>query len=777
MARKNIQGITIEIGGDTTKLQDALKGVESKIRSTQNALRDVNKLLKMDPGNVELLQQKQRLLNETYDATKEKLQTLKDAAADMQGQLERGEISRDQFDALQREIIETEQRMESLTDEMKDFGSVAAQQVAAAGEKVKEFSDKVTDAGETLSKTVTAPIVATAAASVAAWGEVDEGMDTIIKKTGASGEALEDMQNRAKNLATQIPTDFSTAAEAVGEVNTRFGLTGDELETLSGQFIKFADLNDTSVSSAIDNVQASMAAFDMDASDAANVLDILNKAGQDTGISVDKLANDLTSNAAVLQEMGMGYDVAAGFISKLNKQGMDSSSVLSGLKKAMQNATKEGKSMQEGLDGVEKSIKNAKTQQEALSIATELFGAKSAPAMVSAIQDGRISFDEISNVVKDWGGSVTDTFEATLDPLDEFKTILNELKIVGAEIVDAAGPMIKQVADAIRDAVQSVREWWESLDPLAQETIIKAAGIAAAIGPILIVVGKVGGLIGNIMTKAPEILNVINNLKGAVTALWAVLAANPLGAIIALIAAAVAAFVVAWNTSEEFRQFWIDLWYTIVVRVEQAVESLKKAWEDAKAKAEEIWTNVSTFFTEALDGIKTKADEVWGNIVGGLETAWENVKTTMGNLWDDVTGKVKDAIETIKGFFKFEWELPKIKLPHFSIVGEFSLTPPSVPHLGVEWYRKAMDNAMLLNGATIFGAKGGNLLGGGEAGPEVVSGADTLMAMIQGAVGAGAGSIGESTLEIDRVAFGKIVYKLYNEEAKRVGVRLSGVSV
>ena len=123
MARKNIQGITIEIGGDTTKLQSALKGVEGKLRDTQNALKDVNKLLKLDPGNVELLTQKQKLLTDAIGSTEEKLDTLKKAQEEMAAA---GKTNTAEYDALQREIIETEQKLKGLTDEMKRVGSVWA---------------------------------------------------------------------------------------------------------------------------------------------------------------------------------------------------------------------------------------------------------------------------------------------------------------------------------------------------------------------------------------------------------------------------------------------------------------------------------------------------------------------------------------------------------------------------------------------------------------------------------------------------------------------------
>ena len=837
MARKNIQGITIEIGGETTKLQTALKGVESKLKDTQNALKDTNRLLKLDPGNVELLTQKQKLLTDAIDGTKDKLNVLRDAQEQMKAA---GQVDTAEYDALQREIIETEQQLSSLTDEMREFGSVTAQQVANAGEKIKDVGGKIEAVGTAMTKYVTGPIVALGTASVAAFNEVDEGLDIIIKKTGATGDALADMQERAKNLATSIPTDFNTAGTAIGEVNTRFGLVGEELEELAGKFIKFAELNGTDVNASIDNVQAAMEAFGVETDSAADVLDILNKAAQDTGVDVNKLTSDLTSNAAALQEMGFGINTATGFLAKLNKSGLDSSAVLTGMKKAQQNAIKNGESLETALNRMQKAIMGAKDETKAMQIATELFGAKAAPALVSAIRDGRLSFDELTNTVTEWGDSVDDTFAATLDPIDEFKTALNELKIVGMDLVEAAAPMIKGLADGLKTAISDVRRWWEGLSPMAQQTIVKAAAIAAAIGPVLVVVGKVVSAVGGLMTLAPKITGMITTVKTALSGLWTVMAANPIGLIIAGVTALVAAFVYFWNTSEEFRQFWIDLWNGIVEKWNAAKEAIaagwnalcdkaresrdgianawhaaadrvQERWGALRKKAGEIWDGIRKAVSEAAERTNKVLEEKWDRIKGAYEkhggglkgiaaATWQALKEywTMGfdvlnaltggkldgikkafqDAWGAVTGFVRDAIEKIKSFFRFEWELPKIKLPHFSIQGKFSLNPPQVPHLGVEWYRKAMQDGMILTSPTILPAANGGMRGYGDAGPEAVVGVSSLRNMINSAVAAAVPKGGAARnltviMAIDGREFARTEVPYLNDEVTRVGVQLA----
>lgn len=655
---KAIRGVTIELGGDASKLLDEFYAIDAEVKKTQAALKDTNRLLKLDPGNVELLKQKQGQLNDAIKGTEDKLKALKDAAAEAEQQLADGTMSQAQFDALQREIVDTEQSLKNLKGEMSNFGSVAAQQLAAAGQKVKDLGDKLEKAGTALSKTVTAPIVAVGTAAVAAFTEVDDGLDIIVKKTGASGKALEDMEDAAKNLATSIPTDFRTAGEAVGEVNTRFGLVGDALESTSRKFIEFADLNDTSVSASIDSVQAAMAAFNVDADKAGAILDILNKAGQDTGTSLDKLAGDLTSNAAALQEMGFGISSATGFLANLNKSGLDSSAVLTGLKKALQNATKDGVSMDQALAGLNGKIKGAKTQTEALQIATDLFGAKAAPTMVKAIQEGRISFDQLANSIKDWNGSVESTFEATLDPIDEFKTTLNELKIVGMELVEAAAPLIKSLAEGLKNAVSGLRSAWEGLSPQMQETIIKLAGVAAAVGPVLAVVGKLTDVIGGIMTKAPQIMSIIGTLKGAISGLWGLIAAHP---IVAAAAAAVGLFTLLYTKCEGFRNFINGFVSGIVNVVTGAIEGIKTAV-----------SRVGDALQQTVNDNNAKMQAAYEEHGGGMEgiaaATWEGIKAkyTFGfdflnnltggkldgikQMWEDLKGKIiEKAGEAIRG--------------------------------------------------------------------------------------------------------------------------------
>ena len=605
-----IAGITIEIGGDTTKLQSALKGVDSQLKTTKNNLKDIDKLLKLDPKNTELLTQKQKALESAIGDTKERLEKLKDA----QEQVGKGTA---EWDAIQREIIATENDLDGLEKEYKDFGSVAKQQIKAVGSQLKETGKKVRDFGAEWTKKVSLPIAALGAAAYKSFVDVDEGLDIIIKKTGATGDELEAMGDIMENIASSIPTDFKTAGEAVGEVATRFDLSGEALEDLSTKFIQFASLNDTDVSTSIDNVQKAMAAFNVSTEYAGNVLDLLNAASQKTGVPVDQLTNSLTSNATALKEMGFSLNQSVDFLSSLDKAGIDSSTVMTGLKKALQNATKDGKSMDEAVKDLQSSIVNAKTDTEAMQIATELFGAKAGPAIAQAVREGKLSFEDFGLATEEYTNNVANTFEATLDPQDKLNVALNELKVLGAEIAETVMPALTKAVEWLKDKIEKLKEWWDGLDESQKETILTVGGVVAAIGPVI-------STLGSLMMGLGSVISLLTGPLGIVAAIGAVIAAG--------------------------------VW-------------LVKHWDEVKEKAKEIWEKIVAFFNQAWEDISNidwaaLGQAVWdwiteafNNVKGWFKDRFNEAKDLIASIdWKklgkDVWGWITNAFSNVKGWFK-----------------------------------------------------------------------------------------------------------------------------
>lgn len=231
MAVKNnkVRGITITIDGDTTKLQQSLKKVDSSLQNTQNQLRDVNKLLKLDPTNTELLKQKQDALGKAITDTYDRLKVLKDALKEMQNAPDSSKTI-DQQNALKREIIDTEQSLKSLKEQYKDFGSVAKQQLQAVGDKMKDVGGKLTDTGKTLSATLTAPIVALGTVGVNYNAQMEQYRVMLTTLTGSAEEA-DRVISQLQEDARKSPFDTQTFIEA-NQYLISAGVNADEARTM-----------------------------------------------------------------------------------------------------------------------------------------------------------------------------------------------------------------------------------------------------------------------------------------------------------------------------------------------------------------------------------------------------------------------------------------------------------------------------------------------------------------------------------------------------------------
>lgn len=681
MAAKTLKGITVEINGKTTGLANALKDVTKTSTALSSNLKEINKALKLDPGNTELLNEKQKILSESVAAARKELETLEGVQKQVSDQYANGDIDRGAWLEYQNKLQKAKQHLEDLEKAQKDFGTAATQTIKEAGAKIEEYGGKVSKVGETLTKNVTTPLTAAAAAGVAAFSAVDEGVDTIVTATGASGEALDGLVASYETIATSIPEELGDVASAVGEVNTRFHTTGEELEGQTTLFLQFAKITGGDVVSSVDSADKVLKTFGKTSDDASGLLGMVAKAAQDTGINAQGLMDDVLANSATFKELNFSLEESVNFMALLDENGVESGTALAGLKKAVVNLTDAGMSESEALQTVIDKIKNAGSETEALTIAQETFGTKGAAEMATAIREGRLSLDDLSASMADYSTVVTDTYNNTMDGVDGATTAANAAKIamstLGETISDMLAPIFQRLTQLLIDA----KARFDTLDDGQKQAIVTIGLIVAAIGPALVIIGKVITAVGTITTGVGSLVGFVGGtvvplitgtVMPALSGLWALMLANPISIVIAAIAAIVAAFVLLWNKCEGFRNFWINLF-----------SSVKSTVVDAKNNV------LSTF-----DGIKN-----------GISSRIEGAKNSVHN-----------AIENIKGFFNFSWSLPHLQLPHPYISGRFSLNPPSVPSFGINWYKEGG----ILSGAQIFGQMGGNLLGGGEAGQEAV---------------------------------------------------------
>lgn len=611
-------------------------------------------------------------LEETIDEQQERLDQLKAEYANVV--VEQGKNS-DSAKELADEINKLSGELKENKSKMQDADQ-AADDLDKSLDDVKDGAEKTGD-GFTVMKGALASLVADgiraaiqglkdlAKASYEAWQAYDDGADSIIAATGATGEAAEGLIDVYENVAKNVVGNFEDIGAAVGEVNTRFGLTGDELQKTSEKFLKFANLNGTDVKNSIDIVQSAMTAFGLGAEHTSDMLDVLNKAGQDTGVSVDTLAQLMVSNAPALQEMGYNASDAAMFLANLSKNGVDASSVLAGMKKALANAAAEGKPMSTAMAEIEESIKNAKNSTDAITIATDLFGAKAGPAIATAVRDGRLSFEKFGTTLTDFQGNVETTYDAMLDGPDKIALSMQNLKLEAAKVFDAFlqehGPQIESMVNnftqnilpKLMNVVSSIMDgvsWFIDHLPVVTSLLAgAAAGLAAYFAYTTAV---------TVMTKGWMALEIVQKAVAAGQAILnAVMAANPIGLVVAAIAALVAAFITLWNTSEDFRNFWIGLWEKIKTAVSTAWEAIKSFFTGAWDTIKETWSVASEWFSaNVIQPVAQLFSETWTEIANAASAAWNAIST----VWSVVSKWFYDTlIKPLRQNFEEGWNAIK----------------------------------------------------------------------------------------------------------------------
>lgn len=771
----NIKGIKIEIDGDTQPLQKALKNVNKAATDASQELKQIDKALKFDTGNVTLLTQKQEVLQKQVATTKEKLETLRQAQSQVEQQFKNGNIGADQYRAFQREVEVTqnvlkgyESKLASVNQALAENGNATQnnknqlkelqneqKQLASENEKVvssfklqesqlgtnaseadklalaekrigaqsdivarqienlekqlaltkQEYGENSAEANKmetqlnqaktaysnlsqemsnlgnagkqasgTLSETnnllkaellnqfseklsdISQKLVDFGKSALEAFRQVDEGMDTIVTKTGAGGEALEGMQKIANDIATELPTDFSTVGNAVGEVNTQFQLTGEALKNASEDVIKFAEINGSDVTNATIQSKQALEAYGLSVENLSTVLDSTTFVAQATGVSVDDLMKKATDGAPQIKLLGLSFEEAVTLIGQLEQHGVDSSAALSGLTKAAGAYAKKGKSMTEGLKETIDSIKNSKSETEALSTAMEIFGAKKAPQMVDAIKRGALSFEELGYTSQVSAGLVSSTYESTLDPIDKFKTAQNSVTLAMSELGAAIAEVLAPVFEMLGNIVKGLAEWFGGLPGPIKEFVV-------ILGTVITIAGVL----------APIILTIQAVFMSSFGAMIA--AALPIIGIVAGVVTAIAAIVVIvqhlWETNEGFREAVTTVWNAILEVINAVVSEISNFvmsifgtvvdwWTEnqelIRVSAETVWNAISAVIDTVMTYLGPLIQATWDNIQLVITTVWEIIKTVVETAINVVLGIIQTVMQIITGDWSGAWE-------------------------------------------------------------------------------------------------------------------------
>ena len=680
-----IKGITVEIGGDTTKLQTALKGVNSEIKNTQAQLKDVEKLLKLDPGNTDLLAQKQKLLSDAVSETKDKLTTLKTAAEQANTALANGDISQEQYDALQREIIETEQDLKKLEEQAKQ-SDAALQKIAANGEKLKTVGDNISSAGQKLLP-VTAAVTGLGTAAVTTAANFESSMSQVQATMGVTKDAMSTVDGQSVNtmdtlseLAKKMGAETAFSAKECADALNYLALAGYDTQQMCDTLptvLNLAAAGDIDLASASDMVTDAMSALGMGVDESTKMVDQMAKTASSTNTSVAQLGEGILTIGATAKSIKGGtaeLNTALGILANNGIKGAEGGTHLRNVILSLQNPTDKAaaqmdalgvsvydsngnmRSLNDILGDLNKSMDGMTSADKANIIAT-IFNKTDLASVNALLANTGDTWDSLQNSITNSAGAAQQMADTQLDNLQGQITILKSaLEGLAISFGELLMPAIKQIVDWVQKFV----DWLNGMDEGTKKVVVTVALLAAALGPVLIVIGKVISAVGTIMTVVPKIASAISAVKTAFAALNVTMLANPIVLIIAAITALVAAFIYLWNTNEGFRQFWIDLWEGIkqaVITAWNAITSfLSTAWENILSLAQTVWGAISGFFTTLWEGIKGVFTSAWEAISGVMTTIWN----TITSIWQSIYDTISPLLEAFQYLFETIFEAIRI---------------------------------------------------------------------------------------------------------------------
>lgn len=706
MANKKIAGITVEIGGDTTKLSKALSDVDKKSRDLKNELKDIDKALKLDPKNVELLAQKQKVLAEAITNSKKKLETLRDTEKQIEQQFKNGEIDDGQYRAFKREIEATEAEIKNtqkdINDLKKDTKNAATEMGEAfekAGEKISKAGEKISDVGEKLMP-VSAAVTAIGGMSVKGALKFEDSMAKLSTIADESEVPLADLEKQIKSLSDTTGISAAELAENTYNAISAGQKTADAVDFVA-QSTRLATAGFAESGAALDVLTTILNAYGMEASEVNHVSDVLintQNLGKTTvaelsssmgkviptakaaGVSLENIASSyaiMTANGIATAESTTYLN---SLINELSKSGTKSSDAIKNKTgKSFQQLMADGNSLADVLATLQSIADENNVSMN------DLFGsAEAGKAAMTLLSGGADEFNGTLKSMQTSTGATDKAFEKLDTTSRKASIAINQVKNSAIELGTVILRMLQPAITTVTAKIKELTNRFNNLSDSQKKTIVKIGGVVAAIAPALIAIGKVTSGIGGIIST-------VGSLMKSLGSVMTFISANPVALVIAGIAAVVAAGVVLYQQSEDFRELVNYLVADIAAFAEVIVADLKDMWQSIQPILQDIWEIIQDlidilekplsaalivvekafkatwtaikivwdavipYFTVIVDGIKNVFKVVKGVLTGDFQGAWDGIKAVFGNtkqffsgIWDGI----KEVFSTVGKFFK-----------------------------------------------------------------------------------------------------------------------------
>lgn len=691
-----IRGITIELGADASGVTKALKGIDSQLKTTQNNLKDIDRLLKFKPGNTDLLIQKQKNLESSISLTKKRIEELKKT----QGNLEKGSEA---WNAVQREVVANEEKLKGLQKQYKQFGSVASQQIKAVGQSFQEVGDKVSKVGSTLTKKVTVPLVAAATAAVVPATTFEDSMAKVSTIADTSAVSIEELSESILSLSDESGVAASDIAENVYNAISAGQDTADAVNFVSNA-TKLARAGFTETGSALDILTTVMNAYGLEAEDVTRVSDVLINTQNLGKTTVNELASSMGKIIPTAKANGIELETLAGAYAVMTSNGIATAETTTYLNSMLNELGKQGSAAQkafaegtrdikEGGLSIQEAAESGMSLTEILSILDKeaeksgttianMFGSAEAGKAATVLLGNAEKLDSAITSMGESSGATDSAYEKLNTTSQTMTVTLNQLKNIVISMGQTVLQMVAPLLRTISEKMKKIKERFDQLSPQTKEMIVKVGAIVAAIGPAVFVIGK-------IITGVGAVISVLGTVVGV------------LGGPLTLAIAAVIAIGVL----------------------------LYKNWDTIKEKAEELKQKVST----AWENLKTKVSTVIETIKGKIETFKQKIET-LKSKFESLKSKVSEVWESIKTKLQSAITLPHIPLPHFTVeppgwkIGD--LLQGTIPSLSIKWYKKAYDNPMMFTSPTVMATPNGMKGFGDGHGAEIVLGLDKLRELV-----------------------------------------------
>ena len=712
-----IKGITVEIGGDTTGLDKALKSVNTSIRTTQSALKDVNRLLKLDPSNTELLSQKQRLLKDAITATKEKLDSLKVAQEQAKQQLENGELGQDKYDALQREIVETEEELRRLQQEAATTNT-ALSKIDVAGQKMEAVGNSIAGAGKKMMG-VTTVIGGVGVAAVKTAADFDSAMSQVAAVSGATGKDFDALRNKAREMGAKTKFSATEAAEAMNYMAMAGWKTEDMLSGIEG-IMNLAAASGEDLATTSDIVTDALTAFGLSAKDSGHFADILAAASSNANTNVSMMGETFKYCAPIAGALGFSAEDTAEAIGLMANAGIKSSQAGTALRTIMNNLAGDVKISGKAIGDVTIATTNADgsmrdlsdiladcrsafgnlTESEKAQAAESLVGKNAMSGFLALMNAGEGDIDKLSSAIDNCDGSAEKMAMTMQDNLaGQFTILKSQLQELAISFGDILMPAIRSIVSKLQGFVDKLN----GMDEGTKWAIVKFGLLVASIGPLLIIIGTTISKIGVAMQGFVKLANGISKLKIAIQGGTGVLGklgaalggiSAPVLAVVAVIAVLVAAFVHLWKTNEGFRDAIIGTWTRIKDTISgfcqgivdrlnalgfqftDIVDVLKAVWNGfcqiLAPIFEGVFNNIANILSTVTGVITGILDVFIGIFTGNWSRAWNGIKEIFSSIWNGISSffsniinVIKDVADVVLGWFGTSWNKVWINIKTF----------------------------------------------------------------------------------------------------------------